>query len=147
MKALFLELKLAGKRVWYDKYNNPTAEGMMDGVARSAVFVLFLTNEIFTRPFCLKEIREATRLEKPFIMLYETEPRYTFVSQVDGLTKPTSITIPALIEQCPDDLKFLFNSLVARPNRQEGYEREAMLRVRDCSPVPASLTQLISPCR
>ena len=114
----------------------------MDGVARSSIFILFLTNEVFTRPFCIKEIREALRLKKPFLMLYETECRYTFVSQVDGQTKPTSITIPELVTQCPDDLKFLFDELVCRPIRQEGYEREAMIKV--CShrvflPMPSEL--------
>ena len=73
MKSLYLELKAeAGKHAWYDKYNNPTKEGMLDGVARSTVFILFLTNEIFTRPFCLLEIREALRLQKPFIMMRQS---------------------------------------------------------------------------
>ena len=129
MNALYLELKMAGKRAWFDKYNTPSEEGMLDGVARSSVFLLFLTNDIFTRAFCLIEIRHALKLGKPFILLRETEPRYTFTS-AGGAVKPTSVSVPELMQDCPDDLKPLFKYLVVKEHRQEGYEREAMIQAR-----------------
>ena len=45
---------------WLDmKATNLTAEGMKCGVRNSKAFVLLLTSDVLTRPFCLLEINTA----------------------------------------------------------------------------------------
>ena len=45
---------------WYDNAQEDRSEaGMMHGVKRSAVFLLFLTDGCIERPFVQKELREA----------------------------------------------------------------------------------------
>lgn len=63
--------------VWYDNtMENLTAEGMKEGVRNSAVFVLFMTKGVFTRPFVRIEIEEALKERKPIILLHETDDRH-----------------------------------------------------------------------
>ena len=136
MGQLHAELKLAGKSAWYDKSEEPSVEGMLKGVANSDTFLLFLTRDVFTRPFCLLEIREALRLRKPFILLLETEPRLTYCAKTtdkDGKdaweTKHTSATVEEHSEAAKAaGLEQLFDKLVALPHRQEMHEREAMIK-------------------
>jgi hypothetical protein len=128
MGQLCAELKLVGKTAWYDKSETPSVEGMMNGVANSAAFLLFLTRDVFTREFCLLEIREALRLRKPVILLRETEPRLTFRA-ADGETKATTATISEHIAAATEkELQHLFTNLVALEHRQEAHEREAMIK-------------------
>jgi hypothetical protein len=126
MAQLRAELRLAGKRSWFDKNETPTLAGMKHGVANSAVFLLFLTRDVFTREFCLLEMREALALGKPFILLRETAEAPVYVAD-NGETKRTSARIDELQAQAPADLKKLFVHLVAIDHRQEGHEREAMI--------------------
>ena len=57
---------------------------MMDGVAKSAVFVLFLNAKTLTRPYVLKEVRMAMSLKKDFLVLTETDPRHGAVLNNHG---------------------------------------------------------------
>jgi len=59
-------------KVWIDKKACATPEGMHDGVRRSRNFVLFLTKDVLTRDWCLKEIRNALKYRKNVIVVYET---------------------------------------------------------------------------
>ncbi len=127
MAHLRAELQLAGKRAWFDKNETPTLAGMKHGVANSAVFLLFLMREVFTRTYCLLEIREALALGKPFILLRETADAPVYVAD-DGETKRTSARIDELQAEAPFELKKLFVHLVAIEHRHEKHEREAMIR-------------------
>ena len=49
---------------------------MQDGVAKSDVFVLFLTKGVFTRPYVQLEVAEALKLHKPFILIDEADERH-----------------------------------------------------------------------
>ena len=141
MGQLCAELKLVGKNAWFDKSETPSVEGMLHGVANSAVFLLFLTRDVFTRDFCLLEIREALRLRKPMILLRETEPRLTYRA-ADGETKATTATIPEHIAAAADKgLSQLFSDLVALEHRQEAHEREAMIKEL-CRPRKAAVVVL-----
>lgn len=125
MAQLRAELALHhGKRAWFDKSETPNVEGMLRGVANSDVFLLFLTRDVLTRPFCLLEIREALRLRKPFILLQETEPRLTYMQ--DGVARQTAASVEELKAQAPEDLLPLFDHLVIVSHRQKEYERVAM---------------------
>eukprot|EP00808_Paulinella_micropora_P010354 g36900.t1 len=51
-------------------------EGMRQGVADCDVFILFLTNAVLSRPFCLKEMFWAIEFKKPFLVVLETDLRF-----------------------------------------------------------------------
>ena len=48
--------------------NDVTEKGMKRGVRDSDIFLLFLTNSMLSRPFCLKEIEWALKMKKPIIV-------------------------------------------------------------------------------
>jgi hypothetical protein len=145
MAQLRAELALHhAKRAWFDKSETPSVEGMLAGVAHSDVFLLFLTRDVLTRPYCLLEIREALRLRKPLILLRETEPRLTFVHAGDGSTRPTTASVDELKAQAPEDLGLLFDHLVIVEHRQLKYERAAM-RDELCAHATAAVVPLPPP--
>ena len=49
---------------------------MRQGVYDSDVFVLFLTNKVLSRTFCIKEIKWAIEFGKPILIVRETEERF-----------------------------------------------------------------------
>jgi hypothetical protein len=75
--TLYYILEEVGFKVWLDmKARDLPTKGMMRGVADSATFLLFLTKDLFTRPYCLSEIREAVRLNKRIVVIYEERPDF-----------------------------------------------------------------------
>ena len=61
-----------GVHCWRDMtQKNLTEEGMQQGVEDSDVFLLFLTNSMLSRPWCLKEIGWALQAKKPIITIVE----------------------------------------------------------------------------
>ena len=72
-----------------------TEAGMKQGVLDSEVFILFLTNAVLTRPFCLKEIGWALEAEKPIVIVAEEEERFWPFSlerwENDECTKDTTV--------------------------------------------------------
>eukprot|EP00808_Paulinella_micropora_P023868 g70821.t1 len=75
--TLAAALKSYGAAVWRDMDAiNLTEEGMRQGVADCDVFILFLTNGVLSRPYCLKEIKWALEFGKPFIVVTETDLRF-----------------------------------------------------------------------
>jgi hypothetical protein len=56
-----------------------TAEGMVSGVAQSDVYVLFLSEGVLSRAFVQLEIREALRLGKKIVTIFETDDRYSLL--------------------------------------------------------------------
>ncbi len=72
------ELKEQGKpltKSWVDKKQKATVEGMHEGVRLSQDFILFLSKEVLTRPFCLNEIRMALKYRKNVILVFQTDAR------------------------------------------------------------------------
>ena len=59
-------------KVWVDKQERATPDGMNEGVHLSLNFVLFLTKDVLTREWCLNEIRNALKHRKNVILVYET---------------------------------------------------------------------------
>ena len=75
----WLEGKLSGRDLfsWYDNMQDDRSEaGMMAGVEGSAVFLLFLTEGCIERYFVQAEMRQAFKLGKPFMLMYETDDRF-----------------------------------------------------------------------
>jgi hypothetical protein len=72
-------LKQLGERltvVWIDKNQKATEEGMREGVRLSQHFILFLTKEVLTRDFCIKEICMALEHRKNVILVYQADKRH-----------------------------------------------------------------------
>eukprot|EP00808_Paulinella_micropora_P012269 g57646.t1 len=70
-------LRKYGALVWRDMdAQDLTEQGMCQGVGDSLVFVLFLTNGVLSRPYCLKEIWWAIKLKKPFLIVSELDKRF-----------------------------------------------------------------------
>ena len=61
---------------WVDKEQNATEEGMREGVRCSLNFMLYMTKDVLTRPFCIQEIKMAIEYQKNIIIVYQTDPRY-----------------------------------------------------------------------
>ena len=70
-------IEYLGGMPWLDmKATNLTQEGMKHGVLNSKVFVLLLTSDVLTRPFCLLEIKTAIDGNIPIIILREEDKRF-----------------------------------------------------------------------
>ena len=75
--TLFFMLSSLGMQCWRDMNQaNITEAAMRQGVFDSSVFILFLTNSVLSRPFCLKEIGWAIQFQKPIIIIVERESRF-----------------------------------------------------------------------
>ena len=74
---LCLYLMQRGLRCWYDnKATDVTSKGMKEGVALSEVFLLFLSNDVLTRPFVQYELSEALRLHKKILFVHEIDDKH-----------------------------------------------------------------------
>eukprot|EP01031_Cornospumella_fuschlensis_P025181 gene25181-30413_t len=95
IQALHEEMSARGISSWYDNAAEEiTADSMEAGVAGSAVFLLFLTDGVLTRPFCQLEIRKAIFLQKPILLLWEAD-------ELRGGT----INIQQHADQAPEDIR------------------------------------------
>ena len=75
--AIDMHLANRGWILWTDQSPNAdvTLEGMKRGVAESAVYVLYATKSVFTRPFVRLELLTAIKLKKPILFIHEADPR------------------------------------------------------------------------
>ena len=75
-QVMTLELRLSamGFHCWLDQNAATiTKESMEDGVRGSKVFLLFLSQGVLTRPFCLFEIQTAMGEQKALMLMHETD--------------------------------------------------------------------------
>jgi len=75
--TVFLLAESLGLHGWRDM-NQPdlTAQGMMQGVFDSDVFILFLTSSVLSRKYCQMELGWAIAFNKPIMIIYEEEERF-----------------------------------------------------------------------
>jgi hypothetical protein len=79
-------------------------------------YQLFLSDGVLERPFCQFEIREAMALNKPLLLIHESDPRFgSFDFGKAGNT-------------APGDLKEMLDNHESLPFRRRGYERDGMLQ-------------------
>jgi hypothetical protein len=79
-------------------------------------YQLFLSEGVLERPFCQFEIREAMALNKPMLLIHESDPRFgSFDFGKAGSTAPA-------------DLKEMLDNHESLPFRRRGYERDGMLQ-------------------
>ena len=75
--AIYSLLARSGFNCWWDmRQPRLTLEGMMAGVQSSRVFILLLTRDVLTRPFCQKEILCAISEGKQILLLVEVDSRF-----------------------------------------------------------------------
>jgi hypothetical protein len=75
--TLFFLFEQMGMRGWRDmNQDDLTESGMRQGVYDSDVFVLFLTNSVLSRVYCIKEITWALQFGKPILIIIEREDRF-----------------------------------------------------------------------
>eukprot|EP00935_MAST-01C_sp_MAST-1C-sp1_P002593 g2593.t1 len=110
--AIYLELERMGFKVWYDnRADDLTKDGMLKGIEESAALIVFLSTGILQRPYCQMEIRHAIRLQKPILLIHESDARYG------------SFDFRAAHAEAPNDLQQLLDNTESLPFRRRGYER------------------------
>ena len=116
-------LKKRHFKVWYDKEaEDVNEEAMMAGVEKSEVFILFLSEGVFTRHFCRLEIKKAVESKKHIMTLLEEDPRkgnFDFAKEREKL-----VDVP---EDFRDIASNIMDKYEAMPFRRRDYEKEAML--------------------
>ena len=118
-----------------------TEEGMKAGVRDSEVFLMFLTNSLLSRPFCLKELEWALDFKKPIVIVVETENRFWPFDlkrwQTNQCTKApdgswTTGWLSRTYEQCPERIRRLVESQGRKgemlPFRRRDFELSALAR-------------------
>eukprot|EP00930_Biecheleria_cincta_P058612 TRINITY_DN4441_c0_g1_i2.p1 TRINITY_DN4441_c0_g1~~TRINITY_DN4441_c0_g1_i2.p1 ORF type:complete len:607 (-),score=85.86 TRINITY_DN4441_c0_g1_i2:40-1860(-) len=90
-------------RFWLDLEQDPTEQGMYKGVRDSKCFLFYCTENIVFSKYCLLELGWAVELDKPIILVAETDPRH-------GATD-----IGRLRDRMPSELKHVFDENVAIP--------------------------------
>ena len=124
------KLEHRGFRIWYDKWPGKgdaasgfidvTKDGMKLGVERSAVFVLFLSKGVFTRPFCRLEIITALKERRPIITLMETDTRRGAFDFGAAAKAGVPVGFHPIIDQ-------ITSGYMAIPLRRDVEEQELML--------------------
>lgn len=124
---------------WYDQNVDViTLEGMREGIENSAVFVLFLTQGVLTRPFVQFEIRTALHAKKPFIILHEEDTRHDAFNFAEFKEAPTFLMsqVGAIIDEEEGENEFILTRLELKAIsasveslawRRRGYERTSLL--------------------
>jgi hypothetical protein len=95
----------------------PSVDGMMNGVQGSCALLLILTDGVLTRPFVQLELVTALLFERPVVMVYETDVRKQGFAPMDQI-----------IKQAPMPIATLFELFVAIAYRRESYERVSMIQ-------------------
>ena len=110
-------------KVWYDqRMEGLTTQHMMDGVEQSEVFVLFLSENVFTRPYCRLEIEHAMRSKKPIITIFEDDSRHGKFDFAEARK----------FENVPEEFRPLAEQIMdhveAMPFRRRKWEQDPMLQ-------------------
>jgi len=112
---MLLEKRLPDATFWLDTEQNPTATGMMDGVAECSHFLLFLTEGVTRSKWVQMEIRAAVENKKKIVLILETDSRHG---------APDMAT---LISETPEEIRMIFEQNVAVPWYRDPAFREVSL--------------------
>ena len=97
--TLFLLLAIAGYKPWYDMAQEEiNVQSMFDGVRDAAVYVLVLSKDVFKSKAVLNEFRQAKKLKKPVVVIYENDT-----------TKKGYCSFGEYMETIPSDLARVFD--------------------------------------
>jgi hypothetical protein len=112
---LLLAERIPGAAFWVDVEQNPTANGMQEGVKSCTDFVLFCTQGVTESQWCQMEMSWALQNKKNIIIVTETDDRH-------GRPDFTQ-----LINNAPSDLQDIFTKNVAIPWYRDSEFREVSL--------------------
>eukprot|EP00931_Biecheleriopsis_adriatica_P053583 TRINITY_DN31391_c0_g1_i2.p1 TRINITY_DN31391_c0_g1~~TRINITY_DN31391_c0_g1_i2.p1 ORF type:complete len:615 (+),score=114.68 TRINITY_DN31391_c0_g1_i2:37-1881(+) len=117
-QSIIFHLKEArpGTSVWVDVEQNPTEQGMEDGVRNSKVLIFYCTENIPFSKYCLKELGWAVSLGKRIALVAETDPRH-------GAPE-----IGVLRDRMPEDLRHVFDNQVAIPYYRDPAHRQVCIQ-------------------
>eukprot|EP01051_Picozoa_sp_SAG22_P014958 SAG22_NODE_1889_length_3373_cov_2.935247_2_plen_710_part_00 len=117
-------------RIWYDKDNTPTEEGMRLGIKACPVFVLFLSTDTLRRPFVRKEIRWAIYYRKKLVLLWERDG-HNAVTEFHTFKLHTKEELDG---ESASDIDVIFNDNVAIPYYSRGMFSDVSLALilRNC---------------
>lgn len=118
--VLAMLLRERGVACWMDQ---EAAEGdinkgtMLRGVERSMTYLLFLTKDVFSRPYVLMEARRAVvELKRPVILVHESDT-----------SRVGYESLPVLRAQAPSDLEAVFDAVESEPFQRRAHLREPMV--------------------
>ena len=90
---------------------------MLRGVERSMTYLLFLTKDVFSRPYVLMEARRAVvELKRPVILVHESDT-----------SRVGYESLPVLRAQAPSDLEAVFDAVESEPFQRRAHLREPMV--------------------
>ena len=93
--TLYERLLQMGLCVWYDQIaTDLTVEGMARGVRQSKFFLLIATRNVFSRPFCRRELHECIIMRKPIVIINEGDDRFSPWSWDVWRSSPEYIGVP-----------------------------------------------------
>ena len=106
-----------GFECWLDQTAETiTKDSMAAGVKHSKIFLLFLSQGVLSRPFCLFEIQTALALQKKIMLMHETDDRHhAFDFSADE------------VQQAPADVSEIFMTHESLPFRRRRFEQDAIL--------------------
>lgn len=116
-QVMTLKLKLSsmGFKCWLDQNAaSITKDAMAAGVASSRIFLLFLSEGVLARPFCIFEIETAMRLNKQVMLMHETGARHGAFDFAEAA-------------EAPVDVAELLETHESLPWRRRRFEQEAIL--------------------
>eukprot|EP01047_Picozoa_sp_COSAG01_P039981 COSAG01_NODE_3334_length_6237_cov_11.105246_1_plen_1421_part_00 len=120
---LALLMRARGWRVWYDmSAEDLTEQGMEQGVASSRNVLLFLSDGLMSRPFCIKEQRWGITYGCKFIGVAEFDDRHGGGKSAEGVDLFTRERAAA-----PEDLQFLFDQVEFEPFQRREHLVESMV--------------------
>lgn len=101
----FYILSSRGYKCWYDQQYKGTLnlEAMQEGVAKSMVYILFLSKDIFPSTYIEEEVKTAIRLNKPIIFLHHPDTGSVgywdfgdYISNAPSILKPYFTTVESI---------------------------------------------------
>eukprot|EP00217_Crustomastix_stigmatica_P014469 CAMPEP_0183799108 /NCGR_PEP_ID=MMETSP0803_2-20130417/20721_1 /TAXON_ID=195967 /ORGANISM="Crustomastix stigmata, Strain CCMP3273" /LENGTH=577 /DNA_ID=CAMNT_0026043807 /DNA_START=151 /DNA_END=1880 /DNA_ORIENTATION=- len=114
--AIHNELRTRNMTCWWDmQADQITVESMRDGIKKSLAMLVFLTKGSLSRPFTQLEVRTAIEMNKPIILVHETDNRH------GGTTD-----LSEYIAEAPADLRVIFEGVESVPYRRRKHEAGAM---------------------
>ena len=100
---MLLEKKWPGIRIWLDVQQNPTEQGMFDGIRESRAVLAVQTKSYFLSEWCCKELRWAIDMGKHIVFIEETDARHYSAKRED------------IKMSAPEDLRCLLDERISVP--------------------------------
>lgn len=117
--SLGKSLENAKFTVWLDQFfeGEVTEAEMRKGVDSSKCLLVFLSKGVFTREFCLMEMRRAKEANRPILFVHEIDPNHPGFAEIYDLRD----------REAPEDLQHLFKDVDSIGFQRKRYLEDAMI--------------------